>query len=100
MENKYNVGELIYDGNIYDGMNIEIADLPFYSRWFDIKMNGSILELCCDTGRLTIPLTQEGYNITGVDNNTSMLKQATGKANELKIPTRFIESDIRCLDLS
>ncbi len=99
MERKYKVGKLIYDGNIYDGMNTEIDDLPFYSRWLKKRKNGNILELCCGTGRLTIPLAQEGYNITGVDNNTSMLKQAKEKANELKAPVRFIKSDIRSLDL-
>jgi ubiquinone/menaquinone biosynthesis C-methylase UbiE len=99
MGENYKVGKLIYDGNIYDGMNTEIVDLPFYSHWFKKRKNGNILELCCGTGRLTIPLAQEGYNITGIDNNTSMLKQAKGKANELKVPVRFIKSDIRYLDL-
>lgn len=99
MEEKYKVGELIYDGSIYDGMNTEIADLPFYSHWLKKKKKGKILELCCGTGRLTIPLTQEGHNVVGVDNSTSMLKQAKAKAKELKMPIRFIKSDIRTLDL-
>jgi SAM-dependent methyltransferase len=99
MEEKYKVGKLIYDGNIYDGMNTEMDDLPFYSRWLKKRKKGNILELCCGTGRLTIPLAQEGYKITGVDNNTSMLKQAKEKANGLNVPVRFIKSDIRSLDL-
>jgi len=99
MEEKYKVGTLIYDGNIYDGMNTEIADLPFYSRWLKERKNGNILELCCGTGRLTIPLAMEGYNITGVDNCTSMLKQANEKATEENVSVQFIESDMRSLDL-
>jgi len=99
MEEKYKVGKLIYDGDIYDGMNTEMVDLPFYSRWLKKRKKGNILELCCGTGRLTIPLAQEGYNITGVDISTSMLKQAKGKANESKIPISFIKADIRSLDL-
>lgn len=99
MEKKYKVGQLIYDANIYDGMNTGIDDLPFYSHWLRKRENGNILELCCGTGRLTILLAQEGYNITGVDNSVSMLMQAKTKANELNIPIRFIESDIRYLDL-
>lgn len=99
MKEKYTVGELIYDGNIYDGMNTEIDDLPFYSHWLQKRKNGRILELCCGTGRLTIPLAQEGYTITGVDNSSSMLRQAKAKANELNVPIQFIESDIRTLDL-
>lgn len=100
MEKRYNVGKLIYDGNIYDGMNTETDDLPFYSRRLKTRKNGNILELCCGTGRLTIPLAQEGYHITGVDNSLSMLKQAKRKANELNVPVRFIKSDIRSLNLS
>lgn len=99
MKEKYKVGELIYDGNIYDGMNTDAADLPFYSRWLKKKKKGNILELCCGTGRLTIPLAQEGYNITGVDNSTSMLKQAKEKTNGLNVAVRFIEADMRSLDL-
>lgn len=99
MDKKYKVGELVYDGNIYDGMNTEMNDLPFYSHWLEKRKNGNILELCCGTGRLTIPLVQAGFNITGVDNSSSMLKQAKEKARKLNIPIQFIESDMRTLDL-
>ncbi|MFD2588189.1 class I SAM-dependent methyltransferase [Croceitalea marina] len=99
MERKYAVGSLVYDGNIYDGMNTEIADLPFYSRWLEKKKDGRILELCCGTGRLTIPLAKEGYNIVGVDNSVTMLEQAQIKADEIDASIKFIESDMRFLDL-
>lgn len=100
MKETYRVGELIYDGDIYDSMNTEINDLPFYSHWLNERKKGRILELCCGTGRLTIPLAQEGFDIIGVDNSTSMLVQAEVKANELSVPVKFIKSDMRTLDLS
>lgn len=99
MEEKYKVGKLVYDADIYDGMNTDIADLPFYSRWLKEKKDGKILELCCGTGRLTIPLVQEGYTITAVDNSPSMLAQAKAKTDELNLHIQFIESDMRTLDL-
>ena len=33
MNSNYQVGDLIYDANIYDGMNTDLADLHFYKRW-------------------------------------------------------------------
>lgn len=99
MEEKYKVGKLVYDADIYDGMNTDMADLPFYLRWLNEKKNGKILELCCGTGRLTIPLAQQGYTLTAVDNSPSMLAQARAKADALSLPIQFIESDMRTLDL-
>ena len=67
MNSNYKVGDLIYDANIYDGMNTHIDDLLFYKRWLPKNKDACILELCCGTGRLTIPIAQEGYDISGVD---------------------------------
>lgn len=99
MENKYTVGDLIYDANIYDGMNTNLNDLQFYKRWLPKKKDARILELCCGTGRLTLPIAKEGYNIIGVDYTSSMLEQAKVKASEEELKVEFIEADIRNLDL-
>ncbi|MGC1472441.1 MAG: class I SAM-dependent methyltransferase [Psychroserpens sp.] len=95
----YKVGDLIYDANIYDGLNTNMADLQFYKRWLPKNKTGRILELCCGTGRLTIPIAKDGYDIVGVDYTTSMLEQAKVKASEEKVDIEFIEADIRFLDL-
>ena len=52
----YKVGELIYDANIYDGLNTFLSDLQFYKKWLPKNKEAEILELCCGTGRLTIPI--------------------------------------------
>ena len=96
----YSVGDLVYDANIYDGMNTHLNDLPFYKRWMPKNKNAAILELCCGTGRLTLPLAKDGYNISGVDFTASMLAQASRKAVEEGLDIPFIEADIRTLDLS
>lgn len=95
----YNVGDLIYDANIYDGMNTDKADLQFYKRWLPKNKDARILELCCGTGRLTLPIAKDGYDISGVDITPSMLKQAKAKALEEGLKVEFIEADIRTLDL-
>jgi len=95
----YKVGYLIYDANIYDGMNTNLTDLQFYKRWLPKSKNARILELCCGTGRLTLPIAKDGYDISGVDYTSSMLDQAKIKASEAGIEVRFIEADIRVLNL-
>ena len=99
MNSNYKVGDLIYDANIYDGMNTHIDDLQFYKRWLPGNKAADILELCCGTGRLTIPIAKDGYNISGVDYTSSMLEQARLKASEAGLEIEFVEADIRTLDL-
>lgn len=95
----YQVGGLIYDANIYDGMNTHLTDLQFYKRWLPQNKDARILELCCGTGRLTLPIAKDGYTISGVDYTASMLDQAKIKASEAGLEIRFMEADIRTLNL-
>lgn len=99
-EDKYKVGDLVYDGNVYDGMNTDLSDLKFYLKWLPIDKTARILELCCGTGRLTIPIAKKGYNIVGVDLNESMLEQAKKKSSEAGQSIEFIKADVRTLELS
>ena len=93
MNSDYKVGDLIYDANIYDAMNTNLDDLYFYKRWLPKNKDARILELCCGTGRLTLPIAKEGYDITGVDYTPSMLAQAKMKASEAGLEISFIEAD-------
>jgi SAM-dependent methyltransferase len=57
-------------------------DLPLY-RAFAEHSGGPILELGCGTGRLIVPLAEDGYDITGVDLSPAMLalaRVAVGRA--------------------
>ncbi|KAF0130276.1 MAG: Methylase involved in ubiquinone/menaquinone biosynthesi [Bacteroidetes bacterium] len=100
MNRNYKVGDLIYDAVIYDGMNTSMDDLQFYKRWLPKNKAVRILELCCGTGRLTLPIAKDGYDISGVDYTSSMLEQAKLKACEGGLKVEFIEADIRTLDLT
>ena len=99
MNSDYKVGDLIYDAGIYDAMNTSTDDLPFYKRWLPKNKEANILELCCGTGRLTIPIAKDGYQVTGVDITPSMLQQAKTKAKNEGLKIKFIEADIRTLHL-
>ena len=99
MNTDYKVGDLIYDANIYDGLNTFLSDLQFYKKWLPKDKDAKILELCCGTGRLTLPIAKDGYNICGVDYTPSMLEQAKLKASEAGLGINFIEADVRTLNL-
>lgn len=99
MSTDYKVGDLIYDATIYDGLNTFLTDLQFYRKWLPQNKDARILELCCGTGRLTLPIAKDGYNICGVDYTPSMLEQAKAKASEAGLNIHFIEADIRALSL-
>ena len=100
MQEQYGVGNLIYDAGIYDGMNTDLSDLEFYKKWLPTNKDAKILELCCGTGRLTIPIAQLGYNITGLDFTASMLEQARKKASRAKLSIDFVQGDMRSFELS
>lgn len=58
MNTDYKVGDFIYDADIYDGLNKFLSDLEFYKKWLPKNKEAKILELCCGTGRLTIPIAR------------------------------------------
>lgn len=99
MNTDYKVGDLVYDANFYDGLNIFLFDLQFYKKWLPKNKDAKILELCCGTGRLTLPIAKDGYDICGVDYTSSMLERAKVKASEAGLDINFIEADIRTLNL-
>ena len=76
---KFKVGEFIYEADIYVRLNGGTWDLSFYLIWQLKNEEAKILELCCGTGRLTIPIAKKGYHITGVDISHSMLDRAKEK---------------------
>lgn len=96
---QFGVDELIYQGEIYDKMNEFLDDYEFYKQWC-IKASGHVLELCCGTGRLTIPLKKAGIDIAGLDFTHAMLERAKMKANKENVTIDFIEGDMRNFEMN
>ena len=91
-------GDLVHDGEIYDQFNCLTVDLPFYRR--QCRAGGEpILELCCGTGRLTVPLADEGFAIQGLDRSESMLAQARKKVDERELDLQLHRGDMRDFSL-
>lgn len=65
---------------------------PFYLTLAE-RIGGEILDLGCGTGRVTIPLAQRSFRITGLDIVPEMLEFAKKKASKLSVD--WVEADVR-----
>jgi SAM-dependent methyltransferase len=91
---------LYRDGQHYDLMveALELVDLPLYLEEAR-RAQGPVLELACGTGRLTIPIAQEGIEMVGLDQSASMLAHARRKAETARVNLAWVEGDCRQFDL-
>ncbi len=72
--------------------------LDFYRRQV-VRYGEPVLELACGSGRLTIPLANEGVQITGMDLSEPMLDLAKWKASQRGVTIRFLQGDMRSFEL-
>jgi SAM-dependent methyltransferase len=84
-----------------DPINYDLADpsdtgVAFY-RALAQEAGGPMLELACGTGRVTIPIAQLGFPVTGLDILPGMLERARSKS--VGLPVRWVEGDARTFDL-
>lgn len=84
------------DGFEYDALAIRHdagVEAGFYASC--APNGGSVLELACGTGRLTVPLAERGLDITGLDHSKAMLEAAQAKADACGTAPTFVLGDIR-----
>lgn len=81
------------DPVIYDLENRDFGQGGLFYQSLAQQVKGSVLELGCGTGRVTIPLAQQGIDMTGLDIVPGMLTRAQEKAGDL--PIKWIEADVR-----
>ncbi len=88
------ISDFIHSANFYDLVNKDyLDDLNFYLNYCK-STSGRVLELCCGTGRLTIPLAQQGIKIDGLDKSESMLKRLKQKMIKNDIDINLYKEDI------
>jgi SAM-dependent methyltransferase len=98
------VGTAIHAANL-DGM-LEAQglahDIERY-RELAVQIAGPVLELCCGTGRVAIPLARAGVSITAVDISAAMLEKFHAKlASEperVRAHLKLVQQDMCGLDL-
>ena len=91
---------LYRDGSHYDMQHKNFkSDIPFYLKQAR-KYGDPVLELACGTGRITIPIAKEGFDITGLDISEGMLEKANENALKQKLAIKWIRDDVRTFDLN
>lgn len=60
------------------------GDIPFYKK-YALQQGGPVLELACGTGRLLMPIAQEGIECYGLDTNREMLGVCETKVRTLNL---------------
>jgi SAM-dependent methyltransferase len=79
------------------------ADLKFYVELATRLKPKSVLELACGTGRITLPMAEEGarsgFSVVGLDSEATMLKLARDKVRRLSPSARkrikLVQGDMR-----
>lgn len=57
--------------------------------------SGAVLDLCCGPGRISLPLCEMGFAVTGVDASPFLLDMAKQRAAEQGITAEFLLMDMR-----
>ncbi len=78
-------------------------DVTFYLGLAKTLRPKSVLELACGTGRITVPLAEEGarsgFSVVGLDSEANMLRQARDKARQMPAAARqrlkLVHGDMR-----
>jgi SAM-dependent methyltransferase len=87
------------DGMLYDlGMDQYTHDLDYYLG-LARAAGGPVLEVCCGTGRVTLPCLREGLDVDGLDLAPALLDRLRQKAAALGLQPRLYHGDMRSFRL-
>ncbi len=84
--------------DLYDAENAIVDELPVLLP-LAAEAGGPILDLACGTGRTTLPLAEDGFQVIGVDSSEPMLAAARSKAEARGLAVEFHLQDCRRLAL-
>src|SRR5712691_6306036 len=64
------------------------------------RTGGPILELGCGTGRIAVPIAQDGHHVVGLDQSAAMLERAERRARRASVDVRWVEGDMRAFSFN
>ena len=70
-----------------------LFEVQFIKKELNLKKGDRILDIGCGTGRHSLELAKDRYQITGIDLSTDQLNIAKEKAAEMNLDIRFIKAD-------
>ena len=87
---------------LYDlDLSEDPGDVDLY-RALARRAGGPIVELAAGSGRIAVPLAEDGYHVVGVDNDPAMLERARGRVaaagRAVAGRLRLIEADLTAAD--
>lgn len=78
---------------------LRAKNIDGYVKKYGGRVCGSLVDLACGTGSLSIELARLGYQVTGVDLSYEMLSMALEKKLDCGVPVQFVHQDMRELKL-
>ena len=99
------MNKLKWHTSLFDELNEyweEIADARFTENEIKfiekvVKTKGSVLDLCCGTGRHSILLHKKGWNIIGLDISPNLLKIAKDRMKDKQVHFPLVRGEMRHL---
>lgn len=71
------------------------VELENVVRLLKVQKKDRILDLCCGTGRHSLELSRQGFDVVGVDRTASFIKKAKRIAEESDLEVEFVEADMK-----
>jgi cyclopropane fatty-acyl-phospholipid synthase-like methyltransferase len=106
---KNNIPDNWYE-NFFSGINCEMWEKAATPGWTNaevilikdvlgLRPPAKILDMPCGTGRHSLQLAEEGFQVTAVDISTEFLNGLRSKAEKQSLPVSIIEADILKFEL-
>ncbi|MCH7698435.1 MAG: methyltransferase domain-containing protein [Chloroflexi bacterium] len=71
------------------------GQVDFIAKCLELPEGARVLDLCCGWGRLSIPLAQRGYRVTGLDLSKYHIRLAKKAAKLADVDIEWVNADMR-----